>query len=60
MKILRIKCCFVSPKVPKARAGFNFMFVILIFVENYLLYDATNVLTVWLRTGSNPADINQF
>ena len=35
------------------------MIFILIFVENCLLFDAIH-FSVWLRTGSNPADINQF
>ena len=30
------------------------------FLENCLLYDAVHDFLVWLRTYSNPADINQF
>ena len=37
----------------------NFMIFVLIFVENCLKYDAINDFSVWLRTGFNPADINQ-
>ena len=36
-----------------------FFFFILIFIENCLSYDAIHE-SVWLRTGSNPADINRF
>ena len=34
--------------------------LILIFVENYLEYDAIHDFSVCLRSGSNPADINRF
>ena len=34
------------------------MIFILIFVENCLLYYAIHDFSVWLRIGSNPADIN--
>ena len=58
----RIYPGFVSPEVPKARAndGINFMIIILIFVKNCLWYDAIHNFSIWLRTASNPADINQF
>ena len=36
------------------------MIFILIFVENCLYYDAIHDFSVWLRTGSNPADISWF
>ena len=29
-------------------------------MENCLQYDAIHDFLVWLRTGSNPADINRF
>ena len=29
-------------------------------MENCLYYDAIHDFSVWLRTGSDPADINQF
>ena len=57
----KIKTSFVNPEGPKALAKkncFNLMIFILIFVENYL--GTTNDFSVWLRTGSNPADINRF
>ena len=31
-----------------------------LFVENCLKCDAIHGFTVWLTTGSNPLDINQF
>ena len=31
-----------------------------IFVENWIKYDARHTFPVWLRTGSNPPDINRF
>ena len=36
------------------------MIFVLIFLENCLLYDDTHDFSVWIRTGSNPADINKF
>ena len=31
-----------------------------IFVENYLYLDTIHDLSVWMRTGSNPAESNRF
>ena len=43
------------------KTGINLMiFFILFFVENCLLYDTIHDFSVWLRTGSNPSDINRF
>ena len=50
----------LSLKVRANKAGFNFIISISIFVENCLLYDATQDFLVWVRTGSNPANINRF
>ena len=36
------------------------MIFILMFVENCLQYDAIHDFTVWPRTGSSSADINQI
>ena len=36
------------------------MIFILIFVENWLSFDAINKFSVWLRTGSNPPDTGKF
>ena len=36
------------------------MIFILKFVENCLYYDGIHNFSVWLRTGSNPADISRF
>ena len=33
---------------------------IFIFVENWMLYNARLNFFEWMRTGSNPPDINQF
>ena len=38
----------------------NFMIFIFLFVENCLYYDAIHDFPVWLRTDSNPPDINRF
>ena len=57
------KISFASPEGPKARAfktGINFIIFIFIFVENCLQYEAIYNFLVWLRTSSNPADINRF
>ena len=37
-----------------------FLFFILLFVENCPLYDTIHEFSVWLRTGSYPAVINNF
>ena len=37
----------------------HFTILILIFVENCLLYDGIHSFSVWLITSSNPADINR-
>ena len=43
------------------KTSFDFMILILIFVENCLQYDAIHdFFSEWLRTSSNPADINRF
>ena len=47
----------MSPEGPKARAN---MIFVLTFVENCFLYNAIHGYTEWLRTSSNPADINRF
>ena len=55
-----IKINLVNLEGLKARTNktvINFMIFIKIFVENCLLYYAIHE---WLRTGSNPADINLF
>ena len=60
MKNFNIKTSFDSLERPKTWAnntGINVMIFILIFVENCLYYDIHN-FSVWLRTGSNPSDIN--
>ena len=36
------------------------MIFILMFVENLLIYDIVHDFSVWLRTGSNPVNINWF
>ena len=42
------------------KTGINFMIIILILVENCLYYDTIYDFSVWLTTGSNPADINRY
>ena len=42
------------------RPGFYFHYFILVFAENSLEYDALHYCLVWLRTGSNLADINRL
>ena len=56
MKQKFIKTNFVRFEGPKARANKtgNKMIFILIFVENWLKYDAIHYFSVWLKTGSNP------
>ena len=63
MKNYMIKTSFASPDWSKARAnkiGINFMISIIIFVRDCLYYNSKQHFSVWLRTGSNPADINRF
>ena len=58
-----IKSNFVSHEGPNVRAsktGIYFNNFILLFVKNCLLYDAIYDFSAWLRTFSNPADINPF
>ena len=58
-----IKTSFVSPDGPKARSnktGIRFMIFILIFVENCLKYVVMHDFSVWLKTGSNLADIDRL
>ena len=40
--------------------SFPQMLIILLFVENCLKYNAIYDFSVWLRTGSNPRNINRF
>ena len=63
MKNYTIKTSFVCLERPKARADktdINIMIFILIYVEHFLSFDAIHNFSVWLRTGSNPADSNRF
>ena len=58
-----IKTCFVRPEVHKARAmktSINFLFIIVIFIENCMKYEALHDFSVWLETGSNTADMKRF
>ena len=60
MKSIRLKPVLLSTKAQANKTGIDFMIFILIFVENCLQYDAIHDFSVWLRTGSYPADINRF
>ncbi len=63
MKNYKIKTSCVSPEGLEARSKknvINFMTFNLVFVENCLLFNAMQDFSVWLRTGSNPSDINWF
>ena len=54
---------FFSPEMPKARAkksGFNFMIVHFYIHRKLDIIDAKHNFFVWLRTGSNPSDIDRF
>ena len=42
------------------KTGFNLMIFISVLVKNLLQYDAIHGFSVWLRTDSDPADINRF
>ena len=42
------------------KQNINFIVFSSIIMENCLLYDAIYDFKVWLRTGSNPLDINRF
>ena len=59
----KIKTSFVCPTGPNARAYeivIHIMIFMLLFIEKYLKYDTIHDFSVWLRTGSNLADINRF
>ena len=63
MKHQSIKTSFDNPEGPKAwdnKTGIKLKIFILIFTENCLQYDAIHDFSLWLRTGSNPADSNRF
>ena len=63
MKNQKIKTSFLNPEGTQAwanKTGNNFMPFISIFVENYLLYNAIDDFSLWLKTGSNPVGINRF
>ena len=49
-----------GPNSRSNETGINIMIFILLFVENWLLYDMIHDFSELLRTGSNPADINWF
>ena len=55
---------FVSPEGPKSQAnkinGINIKTFILTFEEYCFKCDTIHDFSLWLRTSSNPADINQF
>ena len=55
-----LKPVLLVAKARDNKAGIGFIIFILIFVENCLKYDAIHDFSVWLRTGSNSADINGF
>ena len=57
---MKKKYISLKPKDWANKTDINFMIFISIFVENYLQYDAIHDFSVWMRTGSNPADIYQF
>ena len=63
MKSYKIINSFVSTEGPKKardnRTDINLMIFILIFAKNCLYYDAIHDFSVWMRTGSKPADINR-
>ena len=62
MKKKKIKSIFVSPERPKAqdnKTGINFI-NLKKNVTNCLLYDAIHEFLIWLRTSSNPMDLNRF
>ena len=42
------------------KTGINFKIFSLLFIENYLYYDAIHDYLVWMKTALNPADNNQF
>ena len=63
MKNIKIKTSFVSLEGLKALAiknGINFLIFISILMKNCLYLDAIPDLSVWLRNGSSPLDINRF
>ena len=59
----KIKTSFVRPEMQKTRAnilGFNIIVHFCIRRKLDIIQYDTLVFLIWLRTGSNPADINQF
>ncbi len=63
MKNYKNETSFVFPvglKFLVNKTDINIMIFTLIFVDNCLQFDAKNDFSVYMRTVSNPADINWF
>ena len=61
MKNYKTETSFVSPEEPKALANKTGVdFHSNICGKLSVIYDAIHDFSVWLKTGSKPADINRF
>ena len=60
----KINNCYLSHRIidsfPRNLKKKNFKIFILTFQENCLYYNAKHYFSVWVKTGSNKADINRF
>ena len=59
MKIFKIKTSFASPGARADKTSINFK-VFMNIRGNLFEYDNIHDFSVWLITGSNPADFNRF
>ena len=58
VKNFEIKTSFVRPRALSNKTGVNFIIFILLFVK-ICIYDMVYDFSVWLESGSNPADISK-
>ena len=60
IKKYKIKTSFARPEGPKAQANITAINYIDFYFINRGKYNNIHDFSAWLRTGSNPADINRF
>ena len=58
MKVIRLRLGLFVLEARANKSGIKFM--IFILYSWNIVYDAIHDFSVWLRTGSNPADIDPF
>ena len=56
----KTKTSFLDAESMGSKLVFILRLYIFIYVENWIQYNARHYFSVWLRTASNPPDINWF